>query len=96
MNLHRFIFAEANCLHTKAFFESVNTSACIIQLLATGEKRMALGAYLNSDIFLGRTGFDNLTASTSDCSLFVVRMNSLFHFYSPLSKCGLAVQYHNT
>ena len=90
------VFAEANCLHTKTLFKSVNTSAGIIQLLTPGEKRMAFGAYLNSDIFFRRTGFDNLAASTSNRGLFIVRMNSLFHFYSPLSTYGLAIQYDTT
>ena len=83
------ILAEANFLHTKTFFESINTSAGIIQLLASGEKRMALVAYLNSDVFFRRTGFDNLIVSTSDGSLFVVQMNSLLHFIHLFQRMAL-------
>ena len=65
--------------HVVALLESVNTSAGVNQLLLTCEERMALGADFYSDVLLGRTCRDLITASASDNSSFVCGMNTFLH-----------------
>lgn len=67
-------------LHTEALFETVNTAACINKLLFTGKERMAFGANFNTDILLGRAGLDNITASTGNGSLAIIRMDLFLHY----------------
>ncbi len=59
--------------------KSVNTSACINQLLLSSEEGVALGADLYSDITLCGACLDLVTASTSDNSSFVCGMDSFLH-----------------
>ena len=62
-----------------ALLEAVNTSAGIDELLLAREKRMALGANINTKILLGRGSLDNLAASTTDRCFLILGMDALFH-----------------
>ena len=67
--------------------ELVNASACVNELLLTGEEGMALGANFNSQFAaLGGSGLYNFATSASDFANFVVRMDSVFHVHVPLFK----------
>ena len=80
--------SESNrCLltHTVTLFELVDTTARIYELLSACEERVTLRADFNTNVALRRTCFNNITASTSDGGLLVVRMNVLLHGTSPLS-----------
>ena len=59
--------------------EAVYTSAGIDELLLAREKRMALGANINTKILLGRGSLDNLAASTTDRCFLILGMDALFH-----------------
>ena len=52
------------------------------------EEGVTLGADFDADVLLGRAGFDDVTAGTSDGGLFVSGMDALFHCVSPLSRSG--------
>ena len=67
------------------FIEPLNTSTGIYQLLLAGIEGMALGAHLDPDVFLGGTGFDDLTADAANGGLFVLGMDAFFQLSSPLS-----------
>ena len=61
----------------KSLLELVKTSACINELLLSGEERVTLGANFNSDLAaLGGLGGNGLATSATDYALFVIRMNS--------------------
>ena len=64
---------------TKTLVEAVHTAAGIVQLLLTGEERMALGTNFHADVLLGRAGRDHITAGTGDGGLLVIGMDALFH-----------------
>ena len=68
----------------ESLLESVNTSACINQLLLAGEERMALGTDLDLDILLCGTSLDHVAASAGNSGLLVLRMNTFLHFYALL------------
>ena len=73
-------------IQTVTLIKSVNTSACVYKLLFTCKERVTFGTNFNTDILLCRAGFDNITASTGNGSLLVLRMSVLLHIYnSPLS-----------
>ena len=60
-----------------SLLELVNASACVNELLLTGEEGMALGANFNSHLAaLGRLSGNGLAASATDNALFVIRMDS--------------------
>ncbi len=63
----------------KALLESVNTSACIYELLLTCKERMAAGADIYTKILLSRRSFDSCAASTLYNGGIVVGMDSLLH-----------------
>lgn len=63
--------------------ELVNASAGVNKLLLTGEKRVALGAYINLEIALGRYSFHFSTAGTSYCNLIELWMDAFSHFNFP-------------
>ena len=77
----RFLLAQIETL-----LKAINTSAGIYQLLLTREERMTLRTYVNDDILLGRTGLDDVAACTANGRLLVIRMDSLLHVVSPLSR----------
>ena len=88
-----FVFIES--VHTETLFESVNTTAGIDKLLLSCEERMTLAADFDFDVFSCRTCFDNVTASTGNCSLFIIRMYTLFHSVSPLCNfCNVPIISH--
>ena len=70
-------------LTAEALVEALNTSAAVNQLLLTSVERMALGANFDVDLGLGRTSLNDVAASTSDGAVNVVRMDTLFHSFSP-------------
>lgn len=59
--------------------ESFDPARCIDQLLLTGEERMAIGAYVQVDLGLRRSGVEGLSAGAGDDRIDVVRMNTLSH-----------------
>ena len=67
-------------LNAKTFFEPVNTSAGINELLTAGKERMALGTDFHTDILFCGTGMDNLAASTRNGRIYIFWMDSVFHF----------------
>ena len=68
----------------QSLLELVNTTAGINKLLLTGEEGMALGANFNSHLAaLGGTGNDGFAASALDDTLYVIGMDSAFHFFIP-------------
>ena len=70
-------------VHTETLFESVDAAAGINKLLTTGVERMALGANFDVDLGLGGTSVDDITASAGNGAVNVVRMDTLFHSFSP-------------
>ena len=66
-------------LQTVTLFETVNTSAAVHKLLFASEKRMALAADFDRQVFFRRTGLEGLAASTANSSFAVFRMDILLH-----------------
>ncbi len=64
----------------ETLLELVYTSACIDELLLTGEERVALGANFNSHIALSRLSHNSLAASALYCNFLVFGMDSFLHF----------------
>lgn len=72
--------------HIIAFLESVNTSACIDELLLARKERVAVGANIDSEVFAGGASFKRCAASTFYNDGLIVGMDSLLHnILSPLS-----------
>ena len=67
-------------LQAKTLVEAINTSTGVNQLLLAGIERVALGADLNTNVLLGRTGSKDIAASAADGGLFVVGMDTFLHF----------------
>ena len=65
------------------FVELVNTARGIDKLLLAGEERVALGA--DTDLVFRTGGFDfpDLAAGADDLGRTIVRMDILFHCFSP-------------
>lgn len=59
----------------------LNTTACINKLLFAGKERVAFGANFNADVFFCGTGFNHVAARALNYSLFIIRMNALFHVF---------------
>jgi len=78
---------------TELLLETIYTSAGIHEFLLAREKRMALGANFNTDVALGRTGFDYLAAGTSDSSLLIVGMDSFLHRFHLSSRVNAVFLY---
>ena len=70
-------------LTAEALVEALNTSAGVNQLLLTSVEGVALGANFDVDLGLGRTSLNDVAASASDGAVNVVRMDTLFHSFSP-------------
>jgi hypothetical protein len=67
------------------FPETFNTTRRVNQFLFAGKKRMAFGAYFNSDIGLGRTDLYLVATRTPYTGISVIRMNAVFHgIFNPL------------
>ena len=65
----------------------IHASTGVNELLLTGEEGMALGANFNSHLAaLGGTGNDSLAASALNDTLYVIGMDSAFHFSIPRIK----------
>ena len=68
----------------QSLLELVQTAACIDELLLTGEEGVALGANFNSHFAaLGGTGSNSFAASALNDTLYVIGMDSAFHFSIP-------------
>ena len=67
-------------VQTELLVEAADTAAGVHHLLLTGVEGMALGANLNTDVLLGRTSLDHVTASAADGGQLVVRMDSCLHY----------------
>ena len=61
------------------FPEAFNSTRCVDKFLFTGKKRMAFGAYFNTDIRPGRTDLYLIAACASYARFSVFRMNSVLH-----------------
>jgi hypothetical protein len=66
-------------LNAESLIESINTSTGVNQLLFAGIERVALRADFNLDVLLGGTGCENVTASATNCGLFVIGMDTFLH-----------------
>ena len=67
-------------LQAETLVETVNTSTGVNQLLLAGIERVALGADLNADLLLSRTGSKDVATGTANGSLFVIGMDTFLHF----------------
>lgn len=65
--------------------EAVDASAGLGSLLLTGVEGMALGADLDVNVLLGRTGDEAVAAVACYCCLIIIRMNTLSHTDTSLS-----------
>ena len=70
----------SSLLQIESLVETINTSTGVNQLLLAGIERVALGADLNSDVLIGRTGRKDVATGTADRGLFVLRMDAFSHF----------------
>ena len=76
----------------ESLLELVNTSACINKLLLAGEEGVALRANFNSDLAsLSGLCYNGLAACALDNALFVLGLNSFFHFILPHKIISLLV-----
>ncbi len=76
----------------ESLLELINASACIDKLLLTGEEGMALGANFNSDLgALGGLRYNGFTARASDYALYILGLDSFFHFIIPHKIISLLV-----
>ena len=66
-------------IQIETLLKSVNTSACINQLLLAGVEGVALRADFNLDVFLSRQSLDHVTAVAGNSGLEQCRMDTLFH-----------------
>ena len=66
-------------LQAKALVEAIDPSTGVNQLLLAGIERVALGADLNADLLLSRTGSKDVATGATDGGLLVVRMDAFFH-----------------
>ena len=67
------------------FPETFNTTRSVNQFLLASKKWMALGAYFNADIGLGRADLYLVAARTPYAGISVIRMNAVFHdTFNPL------------
>ena len=67
------------CVHTIFLIELIDTSASCSSLLLASIERMALGANLHVDIFLGRTSYELVSAVAGNLCLIVSWMDSFSH-----------------
>ena len=70
-------------VQTELLVELGNAAAGIDQLLLTSVERMALGANFDVDLGLGGTSLNDVAACAGDGAVNVVRMDTLFHSFSP-------------
>jgi hypothetical protein len=63
-------------------FVSFNTTGCVDQFLLAGKKRMAIRTDFYRYVFHGRSGLDNITASTGYLGHVIFRVYFLFHISS--------------
>jgi len=65
----------------ESLLETVNTSACVNELLLACKERMAVRADFNTEVALCGTCYECIAASACDCCLLILGMDSLFHLY---------------
>ena len=73
-------------VHTETLLETVNTSACINELLLACVEGVALGADLDGDVLLRGAGLVHGAAGAADRGRLVIRMDTVFHSHSPHNK----------
>lgn len=66
-------------LHAKTFFESVDTSACVYQLLTAGKEGVTFGTDFHADILFRGTCMDHFAAGAGDRGVYILWMDSVFH-----------------
>ena len=64
-----------------SLIELINTSACVNQLLLACVERVAVGADINTKLFLRGDRLECRTASTSDCCNVSLRMDVALHSF---------------
>ena len=81
---------------TETLLELVDASAGVYQLLLTRVKGMTLGADIDTDVLLGRTYLDDLTASAANLRLLVLGMDICLHMFPPLPGLNFQCVAYNT
>ena len=66
-------------VHTVTFLKSVDSAACVNQLLLTCVKRMTCGTNFYTDILLCRARFDHVAASASDGRIHILGVHIILH-----------------
>lgn len=75
---------QCRLFHAVTLLELINTSAAVNEFLAAGVEGVALGANVHTQFTaLGGAGDKGLSAGAADCTLNVLRMNSVLHFTIP-------------
>ena len=75
-------------LQTKLLVELFNTAAGVDQLLLACIEGVTLGANLNCYVLLCRACFYDFAASTPNCGLLVVGMNTFLHYVHLFHECS--------
>ena len=70
----------ANLLKTELLIELLNASAGVDQFLLACIEGVTFGANFNRYVFLRRACFNNFAASTPNCGLLVVGMDTFLHY----------------
>src|SRR5262249_22715403 len=76
--------------------EALDATRGVHELLLTREERMALRAYLDSDLGPRRAGVDNLTAIAGDRRINVLGMNASLHGPPPGQRLHASSAYRRT
>ena len=71
---------------TVFFPEFLDSSGTINELLFSGEKGMALGAYLNPNILLGGAGFESVATGTGYNAFIIIWMDVFLHISCSLRR----------
>ncbi len=67
--------------------KTLDASTGVDELLGAGEERVALVADVDLQLALGGASGEDVAAGALDGALNVFGMNSLLHWYSPLTEC---------
>ena len=75
-------------LETVLVLELLNTTAALSELLLSSKERMASGANVSSDFFLGGLCHERIAACASNFTFLELRMDSLFHAFHLFPRSG--------
>lgn len=78
------VWIQKSLFEVEFLLELINSTARIYKLLFSGEERMALRAYINTQIILCRSGYESLAASALNRYFLVFGMKILLHDNPPL------------